>query len=40
VIVGPADHHSELIELVTGLTGRSPVDEPGGVALWPESFRV
>lgn len=40
VIVGPADHHAELIELVTGLTGRGPVDEPGGVALWPESFKV
>ncbi|WP_045879651.1 hypothetical protein [Pseudofrankia sp. DC12] len=38
VIVGPADHHAELVELVTGLTGHGPVDEPGGVALWAESF--
>jgi hypothetical protein len=40
VIVGPADHHAELVALVTSLTGRGPVSEPGGVALWPESFKV
>jgi hypothetical protein len=40
VIVGPAGHHAELVTLVTGLTGHAPIDEPGGVALWAESFTV
>lgn len=37
VIVGPTRHRAELIEVVTGLTGRPPV-EIGGVAFWPLTF--
>ncbi|MBL7494808.1 hypothetical protein I6A84_43690 [Frankia sp. CNm7] len=40
VIVGPAHNRAELVELVTGLTGRLPVEKPGGVALWGETFRA
>jgi len=39
VIVGPTDNHAGLIELVSGLTGHRPVEEPGDVALWAETFR-
>jgi hypothetical protein len=39
VIVGPSGHQPELVELVTRLTGQPPLSEPGGVDLWPVTFR-
>ncbi|MDT3439619.1 hypothetical protein [Pseudofrankia sp. BMG5.37] len=39
VLIGPARNRAALVELVDGLTGHRPVDEPGGVALWAETFR-
>ncbi|OHV28798.1 hypothetical protein BCD49_37450 [Pseudofrankia sp. EUN1h] len=39
VLVGPGRNRAALVELVNGLTGHRPVDEPGDVALWAETFR-
>jgi hypothetical protein len=40
ILVGPSRNQAALVELMTGLSGHRPVDEPGGVALWPETFRA